>query len=589
MDGRHNGHTHIGVSQYAYVHYVGIADGCGEEINKDSVRLYPRWVKAPGSELRLSLFPTQDGTTYISHLIADALAEKMVGKKRLTADKPIDGENERLLPNNDLKPFVSGDNLSYPALWCATGGPPGKGWSAGGALIREKAALGMVVQWNMNGTWRKVAWYRHLHLSLSDIRASIVHWSAGDVETTSSSFPTPSLTPISDAQPAGNRFYGVQDPDVVNYLEKKDSALLFVHGYRMPTWERREFPNCHFKRLYWQRYGGSMGMFSWPTEYWANPVVGGILAPQNYDRSEFQARRSGAMVLAGLLPNVPNGLGVAVNKLSIIAHSMGNVVLSEAMRAHQGSIILANTYFALMSAESAGCYRYDATKIGTFLGDGPNGIGPDVYRHANPQNPRSRLTWDQFNNQAPFEPLQPTQDGPLYYSGGFARCFTNTRTYFREGEAATANSLVGTQNTKPDVGFAYARSLEHPFSTPVPSYFDTFSQSAYGIAPFSLWPKRSDGTTAISWSFAPSGADQISQNATVMAFIVGSPTMAVGATPDMNIPSDTYPNQECLFGQSVDLQDAFDVGTGEYDHSFPWNYWSAKTWNMHKHLMETMP
>jgi hypothetical protein len=123
----------------------------------------------------------------------------------------------------------------------------------------------------------------------------------------------------------------------------------------------------------------------------------------------------------------------------------------------------------------------------------------------------------------------------------------------------------------------------------LPEYSDHFSQTHYGIAPFSLWSKWPDGKTSFFWRFAPSGADQISQNAAVMAFVVGSPTMAVGATRDMDTPSLDYPNQECLFGKKNNLKDDFSVGTGEYDHSFPWNYGSAKTWNMHKHLMEEMP
>ena len=65
--------------------------------------------------------------------------------------------------------------------------------------------------------------------------------------------------------------------------------------------------------------------------------------------------------------------------------------------------------------------------------------------------------------------------------------------------------------------------------------------------------------------------------------------MAVGATPDMNLSSFGYPNQECLFGTAVDLERIFGVADGSNDHSFPWNYWSAKTWIMHKHLIETMP
>ena len=312
-----------------------VATGCGIEINKffPTVRLYARWVDEPKHNLRLSLFPCRDPNLGITYLTDESAATTQARAcLRLTSDEAIEGTFEYLLPEKSMNDYVNGDDLRYPALWCATAGPKNRGWRVNEPLIREKARLGMVVHWKIQGTWRKAAWYRHLHLSLSDIRASLVHWSAGDAETTSSSFPTPSLSVMTDAQPPGDRFYGVQDPDVVGTLEKKDSGLLFVHGYRMPTWERRDFPNTHFKRLYWQRYGGSMGMFSWPTEYWANPIVGGILAPQNYDRSEFQARRSGAMVLAGNLPSFIDQMGVLPSRFTVMAHSMGNVVVSEAMR-----------------------------------------------------------------------------------------------------------------------------------------------------------------------------------------------------------------------------------------------------------------
>jgi hypothetical protein len=109
------------------------------------------------------------------------------------------------------------------------------------------------------------------------------------------------------------------------------------------------------------------------------------------------------------------------------------------------------------------------------------------------------------------------------------------------------------------------------------------------MSPFNAWPVRpADGHLSFSWRFAPVGADQITQNAAVMAFVVGSRTGAVGATPDMNKPSVGYPNPECLFGGSKDLGE-LGVEEGGENHSFPWNYWSAKTWSMHQHLMGVMP
>jgi hypothetical protein len=105
---------------------------------------------------------------------------------------------------------------------------------------------------------------------------------------------------------------------------------------------------------------------------------------------------------------------------------------------------------------------------------------------------------------------------------------------------------------------------------------------------FFIFIRHWDLGRAVAWRFAPMGADQIAQNAAVMAFVVGSRTTAVGASPEMHMASPGYPNPECLFGESIDVQ-GFGVGDEGDDHSFPWNYWSAKTWFMHQQLLERMP
>ena len=166
-----------------------------------------------------------------------------------------------------------------------------------------------------------------------------------------------------------------------------------------------------------------------------------------------------------------------------------------------------------------------------------------------------------------------------------------TRSYFRDNEAATGASWVGTQNTKPDIDFEYARVLTGFPIAPMPQYSDSFYQEKYTMEPFNTWPVRpADGHRSFGWHFAPVGADQITQNAAVMAFVVGSRTVAVGAARSMSTPSVGYPNPECLFGElPVDLENDFKIGAGSNDHSFPWNYWSAKTWSMHQHLIGVMP
>ena len=131
-------------------------------------------------------------------------------------------------------------------------------------------------------------------------------------------------------------------------MSLSDDYILFVHGWRMKTWERRYLAETAFKRLYWQGYKGRFGFFSWPTEWTSRPLGTAITDTQNYMRSDQKAMLSG------------QGLSVTMNSLmfqyndalKVFAHSMGNVVVSEALK--QGGE--ANTYVACQSASVARAY-----------------------------------------------------------------------------------------------------------------------------------------------------------------------------------------------------------------------------------------
>lgn len=114
-------------------------------------------------------------------------------------------------------------------------------------------------------------------------------------------------------------------------LGDSNDYLLFVHGWNMtPEW-KRIFADTTMKRLYWQGYTGSMGAFDWPTfvdDLGAAPVPDYLA--QTYNPSEFMAYRS-APALKQLLLDF-NGEGT---KPSIFAHSMGNVLVGEALRLWQ--------------------------------------------------------------------------------------------------------------------------------------------------------------------------------------------------------------------------------------------------------------
>lgn len=72
-------------------------------------------------------------------------------------------------------------------------------------------------------------------------------------------------------------------------------------------------------------YRGGFGFFSWPTE-WHESGAKLLLDLRNYDRSERKAWRS-ALGLRGVLAQ----LSQRAPRLTVMAHSMGNIVTSEAL------------------------------------------------------------------------------------------------------------------------------------------------------------------------------------------------------------------------------------------------------------------
>ncbi len=119
-----------------------------------------------------------------------------------------------------------------------------------------------------------------------------------------------------------------QNLERARFQSQSDQYFLFVHGWRMQEWERVAFAESAYKRLYWSGYTGQFGMFDWPTQY----VDTATRDSGNFDRSEFIAWNSAAG-LSNALHNIryTKLANPATGKLSVMAHSMGNIVLSEAL------------------------------------------------------------------------------------------------------------------------------------------------------------------------------------------------------------------------------------------------------------------
>ncbi|HLL89591.1 MAG TPA: Calx-beta domain-containing protein, partial [Tepidisphaeraceae bacterium] len=136
-----------------------------------------------------------------------------------------------------------------------------------------------------------------------------------------------------------------------------EDYVLFVHGWRMQPAERRSFAETAYKRLYWQGFKGRFGMFSWPTEWtetdWTDFATSAATR-RNYDNSELKAYAS-----APALRNLIAQLGEADYDVHLLAHSMGNVVASEALRLEAMSASpqhIVKTYVASQAATVASAY-----------------------------------------------------------------------------------------------------------------------------------------------------------------------------------------------------------------------------------------
>jgi pimeloyl-ACP methyl ester carboxylesterase len=139
---------------------------------------------------------------------------------------------------------------------------------------------------------------------------------------------------------------------------EEDDAIVFVHGWRIETWERRQtFADTSFKRLWHSGFKGRFYSFSWPTGY--TPRINIInefdidppADPDNYADSEEIAYWAGVWPLRSLLDKLNQEFP---GKVNLFAHSMGGVVASTALL-HGGEV---KNYAACQTAMAA--HAYDA-------------------------------------------------------------------------------------------------------------------------------------------------------------------------------------------------------------------------------------
>ena len=261
----------------------------------------------------------------------------------------------------------------------------------------------------------------------------------------------------------------------------KENYTFFVHGWRMLDSEKLSFAETSFKRLYWSGYQGRFGALNWPTGWFDKPAhlydPGSILwrvTPNslNYNRSEAVARRVGPQLTNWLETLQSGNSGTAIH---IIAHSMGNVVVSEALRAYTGSGELIASYTPSEAATVAGAYDQSTGLLINHkikIGFGDCAIGTELSAEASwrcyntdyagnydmpPDLFRSDYTVDnsgqlEIQHGRTTDAAMFTATGDMYYKN--ATNATGRIVNFWNADDAALNAWEFNQLTKPDnLGF----------------------------------------------------------------------------------------------------------------------------------------
>ena len=150
-------------------------------------------------------------------------------------------------------------------------------------------------------------------------------------------------------------------------VDPNQEYVLFVHGWRLNTEERRSFAETAIKRMFWQGYRGGVGLYSWPTEYVPDSVGYNELLffGGNYVRTEEKAWNS-ANGLRDLLHQL-NATDQYAGNVRVFAHSQGNIVASEALRQEAKSpnpnANLMHSYVTTNSAMAASAYDVAVSEL----------------------------------------------------------------------------------------------------------------------------------------------------------------------------------------------------------------------------------
>jgi hypothetical protein len=171
----------------------------------------------------------------------------------------------------------------------------------------------------------------------------------------------------------------VSDHEVSPSTDETKQLVVFVHGWRMGMFDYQDFSDTMFKRLYWAGYHGRFASLRWSTlsadDY---KVLSDLLSYTTFNRSEHIAFDSGAGACAyldWLKSRLPDYL------IGVTAHSMGNVLMAEALKDQlaEGHHVIDN-YVMMQAAMTAHCYNTGLPNYSVFTAAEASSPTPDIYR-----------------------------------------------------------------------------------------------------------------------------------------------------------------------------------------------------------------
>jgi hypothetical protein len=335
----------------------------------------------------------------------------------------------------------------------------------------------------------------------------------------------------------------------VPFLSGADTVV-YVHGWNnsdaVNQDDKAAGAETMFKRLYWQGLRGEFVAFNWPTFTDAEGYIPWPdFANLSYNPSDFQAYRS-AQALRNILEDY-RGEFPDLQPVHVLAHSMGNIVVGEAMRQWawdtEAEDPLVTTYVAMEAAVSAGAYGSNHTDS-LFFGRPI----PDLYRF-----------WSHGRNG-----LSDPGLGTAYYFQGANFSWEKAVNMYNEEDYAL------------DI-WDYNNFFKHDFiqSTVWPYDYDYEEGDGENVNNdiFTRFPDAGPPNVNLTLTL-PNGRP--GPNAyEILAFFAVSASLPVGT------------KEVAIFEENIDIQDYGMLHGSDIraNHSYQLNHDAAETWDFYRDIM----